>query len=61
LALPVNLCPLIKLRYSYAVTDICTFFAASELLLGETTCHGKKMFELIGRIQPWYIMHLPMG
>lgn len=60
--LPANLCPLIKSSYGYAVTDTCPYFAASDLLLGETTCDGKKkMFELLGRIKPMHIMHLPMG
>ncbi len=58
--LPANLCPLIKSSYGYALTDTCPFFAASDLLVGETTCDGKKkMFELLGRIKPLYLMHLP--
>jgi benzoyl-CoA reductase/2-hydroxyglutaryl-CoA dehydratase subunit BcrC/BadD/HgdB len=58
--LPANLCPLIKSSYGYALTDTCPFFAASDLLIGETTCDGKKkMFELMGRIKPVYLMHLP--
>jgi benzoyl-CoA reductase/2-hydroxyglutaryl-CoA dehydratase subunit BcrC/BadD/HgdB len=60
--LPANLCPLIKSSYGYAVTDTCPYFAASDLLLGETTCDGKKkMFELLGRLKPMHIMHLPIG
>jgi benzoyl-CoA reductase/2-hydroxyglutaryl-CoA dehydratase subunit BcrC/BadD/HgdB len=43
--LPVNLCPLIKSSYGYAVTDNCPFFAASDLLIGETTCTGIKSFD----------------
>lgn len=58
--LPPNLCPLIKSSYGYAVTDTCPFFAASDFILGETTCDGKKkMFELMGRIKPLHLMHLP--
>ena len=58
--LPSNLCPLIKSSYGYASTDTCPFFSASDLLIGETTCDGKKkMFELLGRIKPLYLMHLP--
>lgn len=58
--LPPNLCPLIKSSYGYAVTDMCPFFAASDFILGETTCDGKKkMFELMGRIKPLHLMHLP--
>ena len=58
--LPANLCPLIKSSYGYAVTDTCPFFAASDILIGETTCDGKKkMFELMGRMKPLHLMHLP--
>lgn len=58
--LPPNLCPLIKSSYGYAVTNTCPFFSASDFILGETTCDGKKkMFELMGRIKPLHLMHLP--
>jgi len=58
--LPPNLCPLIKSSYGYAVTDTCPYFGASDFILGETTCDGKKkMFELMGRIKPLHLMHLP--
>ncbi|MEN6439139.1 MAG: double-cubane-cluster-containing anaerobic reductase [Syntrophobacter sp.] len=58
--LPVNLCPLIKSSYGYAMTDTCPYFSASDLLVGETTCDGKKkMFEFLGRIKPLFLMHLP--
>lgn len=58
--LPANLCPLIKSSYGYAVTDTCPFFAASDFILGETTCDGKKkMFELLQEIKPLHLLHLP--
>ncbi|MHC1725122.1 MAG: double-cubane-cluster-containing anaerobic reductase [Syntrophobacteraceae bacterium] len=58
--LPANLCPLIKSSYGYAITDTCPYFAASDFIIGETTCDGKKkMFELLGRIKPLHLMHLP--
>jgi len=58
--LPPNLCPLIKSSYGYAVTDSCPFFSASDFLIGETTCDGKKkMYEFLGRIKPLHLMHLP--
>lgn len=60
--LPANLCPLIKSSYGYAITDTCPFFAASDLLVGETTCDGKKkMFELLGRLKPMHVMQMPHG
>ncbi len=58
--LPANLCPLIKSSYGYAVTDTCPYFDFSDLLVGETTCDGKvKMYELLGRIKPLFLMNLP--
>jgi benzoyl-CoA reductase/2-hydroxyglutaryl-CoA dehydratase subunit BcrC/BadD/HgdB len=58
--LPPNLCPLIKSSYGYAVTDTCPYFAASDFLIGETTCDGKKkMYEFLGHIKPLHLMHLP--
>lgn len=58
--LPANLCPLIKSSYGYAATDTCPYFAASDLLVGETTCDGKKkMYEHLGKIKPMHLMHLP--
>lgn len=58
--LPRNLCPLIKSSYGFAVTDTCPFLHVSDFVVGETTCDGKKkMFELMAKIKPVHIMHLP--
>ncbi|MCP4689790.1 MAG: 2-hydroxyacyl-CoA dehydratase [Desulfobacterales bacterium] len=58
--LPSNLCPLIKSSYGYIITDSCPFFNASDLVLGVSTCDGKKkMFELVKEFKPVYMMHLP--
>lgn len=58
--LPRNLCPLIKSSYGLGVTDKCPYFYFSDLLVGETTCDGKKkMYELLGEIKPVHIMQLP--
>lgn len=58
--LPSNLCPLIKSSYGFAKTDKCPFFYFSDIVVGETTCDGKKkMYELMNDIKPVYIMHLP--
>ena len=44
--LPKNLCPLIKSSYGFARTDKCPFFYFSDVVVGETTCDGKKkMYE----------------
>lgn len=60
--LPRNLCPLIKSSFGFAVTDTCPYFRASDFIIAETTCDGKKkMFELLGQIKPVHVMHLPQG
>ncbi len=58
--LPVGFCPLVKSSYGYAVTDTCPFFQASDFLVAETTCDGKKkMYELMGELKPLHLMHIP--
>ena len=60
--LPRNLCPLIKSSYGYAVTGTCPYFFYSDLIVGETTCDGKKkMFELLEKIAPVHVMRLPQS
>lgn len=58
--LPRNLCPLIKSSYGFAVTDTCPYFHFSDLIIGETTCDGKKkMFERLAELKPTHVMQLP--
>ncbi|OPY88380.1 MAG: R-phenyllactate dehydratase beta subunit [Syntrophus sp. PtaU1.Bin208] len=58
--LPPNLCPMIKSSFGFIRTNTCFFFAASDAVIGETTCDGKKkMFELISHLKPTHIMDLP--
>ena len=58
--LPRNLCPLIKSSYGFAKTDKCPYFYFSDLIIGETTCDGKKkMYEYLGQFKPVYTMELP--
>ena len=60
--LPANLCPLIKSSYGFAVSDKCPYTYFSDLIVGETTCDGKKkMYELLGKLKPVYVLHLPQG
>ena len=40
--LPRNLCPLIKSSYGFGKTDKCPYFYFSDLVVGETTCDGKR-------------------
>lgn len=58
--LPRNLCPLIKSSYGFGKTDKCPYFFFSDMVIGETTCDGKrKMFELMGEYKPVHVMQLP--
>jgi benzoyl-CoA reductase/2-hydroxyglutaryl-CoA dehydratase subunit BcrC/BadD/HgdB len=58
--LPRNLCPLIKSSYGFAATGTCPYFQASDLIIGETTCDGKKkMFEVMNDLKPVHVMQLP--
>jgi len=60
--LPKNLCPLIKSSYGFAVSDKCPYTYFSDLIIGETTCDGKKkMYELLGDLKKVYTLHLPQG
>lgn len=58
--LPRNLCPLVKSSYGFAKTQKCPYFYFSDLIVGETTCDGKKkMYEMLGEIKDVHIMELP--
>ena len=58
--LPRNLCPLIKSSYGFALTDKCPYFYFSDLIVGETTCDGKKkMYEMLAEFKPVHVMELP--
>ena len=58
--LPRNLCPLIKSSYGFALTDKCPYFYFSDLIVGETTCDGKKkMYEMLSEFKPVHVMELP--
>ena len=58
--LPKNLCPLIKSSYGFAKTDKCPFFYFSDVVVGETTCDGKKkMYEYMSDFKDVFVMELP--
>ncbi len=58
--LPANLCPLIKSTYGYHLRKANPFLEMADLIVAETTCDGKKkMYELMGRTRPTYILELP--
>jgi len=58
--LPRNLCALIKSSYGHAVGQTCPYFQATDMLIADATCDGKKkMYELLGRLRPLHLLHLP--
>ncbi len=57
--LPRALCPLIKSSFGFGVKDSCAYLAASDLVVADTTCDGKKkMYELFD-FKPLYMLQLP--
>lgn len=58
--LPRNTCPLIKSSFGFKLGRICPYVQSSHLIVGETTCDGKKkMFEMLGEYQPVYVIQVP--
>ena len=58
--LPANLCPLIKSTYGYHLLKTNPFLEMADLVVGETTCDGKKkMYELMAQTRPVYVLELP--
>jgi benzoyl-CoA reductase/2-hydroxyglutaryl-CoA dehydratase subunit BcrC/BadD/HgdB len=58
--LPANLCPLIKSTYGYHLLRSNPFLEMADLVVGETTCDGKKkMYELMAESRPMYVLQLP--
>lgn len=58
--LPRNLCPLIKSAVGFKLGKICPYFEASDFLVGETTCDGKKkVWELLNDYIPTYSIEVP--
>ncbi|MHC4247510.1 MAG: double-cubane-cluster-containing anaerobic reductase [Planctomycetota bacterium] len=57
--LPANLCPLIKSTYGYHVEKKNPFLEMADMVVAETTCDGKKkMYELMARSRPMYVLEL---
>ena len=58
--LPRSLCPLIKSSFGFALEDSCPYLAASDIVVADTTCDGKKkMFELLAERKPMFMLQLP--
>lgn len=60
--LPKNLCPLIKSSYGFAVSDKCPYTYFADIIVGETTCDGKKkMYEMLSSLKETYVLQIPQG
>lgn len=58
--LPRNLCPLIKGSVGAKISGTCPYFQFCDLLVGETTCDGKKKaWEVLNEYVPVHVMDLP--
>jgi benzoyl-CoA reductase/2-hydroxyglutaryl-CoA dehydratase subunit BcrC/BadD/HgdB len=58
--LPRNTCALIKSSFGFKLGRTCPYVQVSHLIVGETTCDGKKkMFELMAEHHPVYVMEVP--
>ncbi len=58
--LPRSLCPLIKSSYGFALESSCPYLSASDLVVADTTCDGKKkMYEFLGEKVPLVLLQLP--
>lgn len=58
--LPRNLCPLIKAAVGAKVSGTCPYFQSCDMIVGETTCDGKKKaWEILNEYVPVHVMDLP--
>ncbi len=58
--LPRNMCPLIKASVGAKTSGTCPYFQSVDLLVGETTCDGKKKaWEILEEHVPMHVMDLP--
>jgi benzoyl-CoA reductase/2-hydroxyglutaryl-CoA dehydratase subunit BcrC/BadD/HgdB len=58
--IPRNLCPLIKSFYGFKLNGTCPYFQSSDLVVGETTCDGKKkVYELLNELIQTYVIEIP--
>ncbi len=58
--LPTNTCALIKSSLGFGLGNICPYFESSDLIVGETTCDGKKKcWEILSKHKPVYVLETP--
>jgi len=59
--LPKNLCALIKSTFGFKLGGVCPYLEASDLVVGENTCDGKKKAYEVFKdlIKDLYVMDMP--
>ncbi len=58
--LPRSLCPLIKSSYGFALQKSCPYLSASDVVVADTTCDGKKkMYEFLAEKVSLILLQLP--
>jgi benzoyl-CoA reductase/2-hydroxyglutaryl-CoA dehydratase subunit BcrC/BadD/HgdB len=58
--IPRNICSLIKSSLGFKLASVCPYIESCDLLVGETTCDGKKKYyEILNEFQPVHVMELP--
>ncbi|MEE9574049.1 MAG: double-cubane-cluster-containing anaerobic reductase [Candidatus Neomarinimicrobiota bacterium] len=58
--LPTNICALIKSSLGFGIGNICPYYAMTDILIGETTCDGKKKaWEILSSYKPVYVVETP--
>jgi benzoyl-CoA reductase/2-hydroxyglutaryl-CoA dehydratase subunit BcrC/BadD/HgdB len=58
--LPRNTCALIKSFVGFKLSKLCPYIESCDLVVGETTCDGKKKaYEIFADYAPLYVMEIP--
>jgi benzoyl-CoA reductase/2-hydroxyglutaryl-CoA dehydratase subunit BcrC/BadD/HgdB len=58
--LPHNTCALIKSFMGFKLAGVCPYVEACDLVIGETTCDGKKKaYEIFGQFVNMFVLELP--
>jgi benzoyl-CoA reductase/2-hydroxyglutaryl-CoA dehydratase subunit BcrC/BadD/HgdB len=58
--LPRNTCALIKSFVGFKLSRLCPYIESCDLIVGETTCDGKKKaYEIFSDYSPVYVMEIP--
>jgi benzoyl-CoA reductase/2-hydroxyglutaryl-CoA dehydratase subunit BcrC/BadD/HgdB len=58
--LPRNTCALVKSFVGFKIARLCPYIESCDLVVGETTCDGKKKaYEIFADYAPVYVMEIP--